>query len=125
MYKVILLISAPVQFAGKATQMVAAFDEIKQQLGHPEVLIYNAGPGGMSWPPPSKAPRMLLCTIHDVHDMTRKRHDCIMLHFGQSELCRHNRANSQVQIGNDNQQLCSIPRLTQPRQDLAHNLDCN
>lgn len=39
--------------AGKPTEIVAAFDTIKQQLGHPEVLIYNAGPGGTSWPPPS------------------------------------------------------------------------
>ena len=43
-------------YLGKPTDLVAAFDKIKSQLGHPEVLIYNAGPGGMSWPPPSKAP---------------------------------------------------------------------
>lgn len=40
---------------GKPAEIAAAFDKIKEQMGHPEVLIYNAGPGGMSWPPPSNS----------------------------------------------------------------------
>lgn len=39
--------------AGKPAEVIAAFDTIKEQLGHPEVLIYNAGPGGVTFPPPS------------------------------------------------------------------------
>ncbi|DBA95579.1 hypothetical protein WJX82_008709 [Trebouxia sp. C0006] len=38
---------------GKPAEVIAAFDKIKEQLGHPEVLIYNAGPGGVTFPPPS------------------------------------------------------------------------
>lgn len=38
---------------GKPADVVTAFDKIKEQLGHPEVLIYNAGPGGVTFPPPS------------------------------------------------------------------------
>lgn len=107
----------PTQFAGKATEMVAAFDRVKQQLGHPEVLIYNAGPGGISWPPPSKAPRKLVSIIHDLYDVTRECHDCIMP-FGQSTLCSRNRVSNQaVQSGDDNQHLCYIPRLSPDRVD--------
>lgn len=29
--------------AGKPADVVRAFDRIKEELGHPEVLIYNAG----------------------------------------------------------------------------------
>lgn len=32
--------------------MCEAHNTIVQQLGAPEVLVYNAGPGMMSWPPP-------------------------------------------------------------------------
>lgn len=46
--------------AGKPAEVIAAFDKIKEQLGHPEVLIYNAGPGGVTFPPPSKTSLNLL-----------------------------------------------------------------
>ena len=42
--------------AGKPAEVIAAFDKIKEQLGHPEVLIYNAGPGGVTFPPPNSVP---------------------------------------------------------------------
>jgi NAD(P)-dependent dehydrogenase (short-subunit alcohol dehydrogenase family) len=38
---------------GKPAEVASVFGEIKQKLGAPEVLIYNSGPSGMSWPPPS------------------------------------------------------------------------
>ena len=116
----------PVWFAGKATEVVAAFDKVKQQLGHPEVLIYNAGPGGISWPPPSKAPRKLSCTTHDGHDMPRNDMTascCIWAWIWHPKLSRHTRGCQVVQIGD--QQFCSVPMLTQSRQQLAYMLDCN
>lgn len=39
--------------AGKPQDVVAAHARVRDALGHPEVLIYNAGPGGYSWPPPA------------------------------------------------------------------------
>lgn len=38
--------------AGDAGSISEAFGQVRQQLGDPEVLIYNAGPGVGSWPPP-------------------------------------------------------------------------
>ena len=39
--------------AGDKASVQAAHKEIVEKVGHPEVLIYNAGPGGFQWPPPS------------------------------------------------------------------------
>ena len=39
--------------AGDKASVQAAHKEIVEKLGHPEVLVYNAGPGGFQWPPPS------------------------------------------------------------------------
>lgn len=39
--------------AGDKASVQAAHKEIVEKLGNPEVLIYNAGPGGFQWPPPS------------------------------------------------------------------------
>ncbi len=50
----------PCLSAGKPAEVIAAFDTIKEQLGHPEVLIYNAGPGGVTFPPPSNVSWYLL-----------------------------------------------------------------
>lgn len=38
--------------AGQHSDVEAAFASIRQQLGNPSVLIYNAGPSIGSWPPP-------------------------------------------------------------------------
>lgn len=43
--------------AGNFADLIASFDKIKKELGHPAVLIYNAGPG-VQWPPPGKCPSM-------------------------------------------------------------------
>eukprot|EP00884_Botryococcus_braunii_P005431 jgi/Botrbrau1/1488/Bobra.178_3s0043.1 len=37
---------------GKINEIRQAFKEIQSSLGDPEVLVYNAGPAGMGWPPP-------------------------------------------------------------------------
>ena len=37
--------------AGDAASVREAFQTIREKLGAPEVLVYNAGPG-MKWPPP-------------------------------------------------------------------------
>ena len=47
------IIMTTVSTAGKPAEVIVAFDKIKEQLGHPEILIYNAGPGGVTFPPPS------------------------------------------------------------------------
>ena len=41
--------------AGKEADVKAAYSTVVDTFGgqHPEVLIYNAGPGGTTWPPPS------------------------------------------------------------------------
>ena len=41
-----------VLLAGQHSDVEAAFASIRQQLGNPSVLIYNAGPSIGSWPPP-------------------------------------------------------------------------
>ena len=38
--------------AGKAEDVASAHAKIQEAFGAPQVLIYNAGPGGVSWPPP-------------------------------------------------------------------------
>ena len=38
--------------AGDAASVREAYKSIVAKLGAPEVLVYNAGPGNMSWPPP-------------------------------------------------------------------------
>ena len=38
---------------GDKASVQAAHKEVVEKLGHPEVLVYNAGPGGFQWPPPS------------------------------------------------------------------------
>jgi hypothetical protein len=44
--------------AGDLADIRRAFDTIQSSVGDPEVLVYNAGPGGMSFPPPG-GPAML------------------------------------------------------------------
>ena len=39
--------------AGDRASVADAHRTIVDRLGHPEVLVYNAGPGGFAWPPPS------------------------------------------------------------------------
>ena len=39
--------------AGKPEDVVAAHARVCEALGAPEVLVYNAGPGGYGWPPPA------------------------------------------------------------------------
>lgn len=39
--------------AGKPEDVVAAHARVCKELGDPEVLVYNAGPGGFTWPPPA------------------------------------------------------------------------
>ncbi|CAL8471258.1 g10800 [Coccomyxa elongata] len=38
---------------GKPEDVVAAHARVCEALGAPEVLVYNAGPGGFTWPPPA------------------------------------------------------------------------
>lgn len=80
--------TAKLSYAGRVAEVVAAFDKVKQQLGHPEVLIYNAGPGGISWPPPSKKPTRhcisLYIVLHTRHitqsKLTKMHARCMILH---------------------------------------------
>ncbi|KAK9837612.1 hypothetical protein WJX74_001335 [Apatococcus lobatus] len=44
-------ISVPCDCA-KLEDIASAFERIRAELGTPSVLVYNAGPAGMSWPPP-------------------------------------------------------------------------
>ncbi|KAK9857229.1 hypothetical protein WJX84_010916 [Apatococcus fuscideae] len=37
---------------GKPDEIAAAITKIRLELGDPSVLIYNAGPSGITWPPP-------------------------------------------------------------------------
>lgn len=39
--------------AGKPEEVVTAHARVCEALGAPEVLVYNAGPGGFTYPPPA------------------------------------------------------------------------
>ena len=75
----------------------AALERIKTDLGSPEVLIYNAGPGGLSWPPPGRVQisKQATCILFAVQDsdnylptaQQEKPCSCLFWHTGVLDAC--------------------------------------